>query len=93
MHHDAWLSTPIGKESESKRRGGDWELLYATNLAEGDTFGRSNPKYVSVDSYWELDCFAQRKRVVFRKEWYPGTGKEVMGWKGIPCCTACWALY
>ena len=22
---------------------GYWELLYATNLAEGDTFGRSNP--------------------------------------------------
>ncbi len=36
---------------------GYWELLYATNLTEGDTFGRSNPKYVGVDSYWELDCF------------------------------------
>jgi hypothetical protein len=58
--------------------GGYWELLYATNLTEGDTFGQSNPKYVGVDSYWELDCFAQRKRVVFRKEWYRKTGKEVM---------------
>ncbi len=55
-----------------------WELLYAINLAEGDTFGQSNPKYVGVDSCWELDCFAQRKRVVFRKEWYRKTGKEVM---------------
>ena len=38
-------------------KGSYWELLYATNLAEGDTFGRSNPKYVGVDSCWELDCF------------------------------------
>ncbi len=61
---------------------GYWELLYATNLAEGDTFGQSNPKYVGVDSCWELDCFAQRKCVVFQKEWYRKTGKEVM--KGRP---------
>ena len=38
-----------------------WELLYATNLTEGDTFGRSNPKYVGVDSCWELDCFCVRE--------------------------------
>jgi hypothetical protein len=57
---------------------GYWELLYATNLAEGDNFGRSNPKYVGVDSCWELDCFAQRKHVVLWKEWYRKTGKEVM---------------
>jgi hypothetical protein len=25
---------------------GYWEHLNATNLSEGDTFGRSNPKYV-----------------------------------------------
>ena len=38
--------------------GSYWELfLGATNLAEGDTFGWSTPKYVGVDSYWELDCF------------------------------------
>jgi hypothetical protein len=65
---------------------GCWELLYATNLTEGDTFGGSNPKYVRVDSCWELDCFAQRKRVVFRKEWYRKTGKEVMeGHPLLPC--------
>ncbi len=59
-------------------KDGYWELLYATNLAEGDTFRQSNPKYVGVDGCWELDCFVQRKRVVFRKEWYRKTGKEVM---------------
>ena len=61
--------------------GSYWELLYATNLAEGDTFGRSNPKYVGFGGYWELD-FAQRKRVIFRKE---GTeNRQRGGWKGVP---------
>jgi len=53
----------------------------ATNLSEGDTFGPSNPKYVGWGSYWELD-FAQRKRVIFRKE---GTvNRQGGGWKGVP---------
>ena len=51
---------------------GYWELVNATNLSEGDTFGRSTPKYVGWGSYWEL-VFVQRKRVIFRKE---GTVKQ-----------------
>ena len=63
---------------------GEWLLgafCDATNLAEGDTFGRSDPKYVGFGGYWELD-FAQRKRVIFRKE---GTeNRQRGGWKGVP---------
>jgi hypothetical protein len=29
-------------------KGSYWELLYAKNLAEGDTFGWSHPKYVGL---------------------------------------------
>ena len=50
--------------------GSSWK---ATNLSEGDTFGQSDPKYVGWGSCWELVRFAQRKRVIFRKE---GTVKQ-----------------
>ena len=71
---------------------GYWELLYATNLVEGDTFGRSNPKYVGVDSCWELDCFVQRKRVVFRKVWYR-KNRQGGDRRASPVAPPVWALY
>jgi hypothetical protein len=63
------------------RRVATGSSCMATNLLEGDTFGRSNPKYVGWCSYWELD-FTQRKSVIFQKE---GTvNRQGGGWKGIP---------
>ncbi len=38
----------VTTEMMEVEKGSYWELLYATNLAEGDTFGLSNPKYVGL---------------------------------------------
>ena len=63
---------------KKRRRKRGRKEIATKEKKRGGARGRSDPKYVGVDSCWELDCFAQRKHVVFRKEWYCKTGKEVM---------------
>jgi hypothetical protein len=68
-----------------KEENGYWELLNATNLSEGDTLGRSNPKYVDWDSCYELVCCTE-EACCLSKGRYHETGKEVMEWHPLLHC-------